>query len=356
MNLASVRPAVTSTSFTTSSVDSSSVKPLVKLSRRISFSAGLRLRHPDWDDATNQRVFGKAVGPHGAEFDLRVDLCGPIASDDGMIVNLVEVKPVLSRVVTKLDGRFLDAEIAFFFARRPTAENVARYLWDALPAAIGAATKHQVTLDQSGRGSVEITQNFMKVSRFYEFAAAHRLFTPALSEEENWQRFDKCSNPAGHGHNFGLHVWIEGTPDEQSGFIINPSLLDRIVDEEIYARFDHRHLNEDCPEFADTGKVPTTENLALLIYELLGARLEREGIDYAASACRKRKRTILKWRLKWRPNELRYQTRQTQPTLFRFHLRPRVSGRCRIHRELTRLAKRSFGAGRTCQVGARGHP
>lgn len=119
----------------------------------------------------------------------------------------------------------------------------------------------------------------MKISRSYEFAAAHRLAAPDLSDDENFARFDKCSNLAGHGHNFGLDVFVEGTPDAQTGFIINPQQLDKIVDEEIFERFDHKHLNVDCPEFHNL--IPTTENLSQTIFEILSARLGREGFKLA---------------------------------------------------------------------------
>ena len=254
-----------------------SSSPSVILSRQTSFSAGLRLRHPAWDEATNLRVFGRSARAHGAEFRVRVEWKGLVRAIDGMIVNLIEVKPWLAGAVAALENRFLDQEVEFFASHRPTAENVAAFLWNALPASIGGGLKHKLVLEQSGQTQVELSQHSMKVSRSYEFAAAHRLWTPQLSEQENWEWFDKCSNRAGHGHNFGLRVWIEGTPDPDSGYIINPTLLDQIVDEEVYSRFDHKHLNEDCPEFADSGRVPTSENLALVIFELLSQRLQREG-------------------------------------------------------------------------------
>lgn len=254
---------------------------MLLLSRQISFSAGLRLRHPDWDLETNQRMFGRDVGPHGAEFCLRVALRGSASLEDGMIVNLIEVKPQLARVAGLLEDKFLDKDVFYFRANRPTTENIASFLWQEFPRSIGDGQLHRLQLDQSRGISVEITANsvthLMKVSRSYEFAAAHRLFADSLSDEDNWQRFDKCSNPAGHGHNFQLRVWIEGLPDENTGFIINPRLLDLVVDQEVYARFDHKHLNEDCPEFTTTGLVPTSENLALTIFNLLQARLKIEG-------------------------------------------------------------------------------
>ena len=253
--------------------------PLVLLSRQISFSAGLKLRHPKWSLERNRQIFGKSVGSHGADFHLRIALRGAVSPEDGMIVNIIEVKPRLAEVVAQLEDKFLDEDISFFRDNRPTAENITRFLWDAMPSHIGTGVLHRLQLDQSGRTRVEMFADSisMKVSRSYEFAAAHRLFAPALSEQENWRRFDKCSNAAGHGHNFQLQVWIEGTPDDETGFIINPSLLDSIVETEVYQRFDHKHLNEDCPEFIDAALVPTSENLALVIFNLLRTRLADEG-------------------------------------------------------------------------------
>ena len=253
----------------------------VLLSRQTTFSAGFRLFNPAWSSELNQRVFGVAAGPHGAEFCLRVGLTGAVSSDDGMIVDLIEVKPLLQEVVALVENKFLNVDVPFFYSTPPTAENLARFLWNQLPKSVGLGQLYRLELDRSGGVSVEMFADSMKVSRSYEFAAAHRLFMPSLSLEENQRRFDKCSNPAGHGHNFGLSVWIEGQPDADTGFIINPSLLDGIVDEEIYRRFDHKHLNEDCPEFTETGLIPTTENLALTIFRLLEQRLSDEGYKLA---------------------------------------------------------------------------
>ena len=254
-----------------------SQSPLVLLCRQVSFCCGLQLRHPHWTEERNRSVYGRATGPHGSEFHLRIVLRGPVSGQDGMIVNLSHVKPELGRVAALLDDKFLDREVPFFRDHRPTAENIARFCWDETPRHISHGALHRLELDQGRNSKVEIQQNSMKISRFYEFAAAHRLFAPQLSSSQNWDRFDKCSNPAGHGHNFGLRVWIEGQPDPDSGFIINPQELDKIVDEEVYQRFDHKHLNEDCPEFTETGLVPTSENLSLVIFGILDKRLQTEG-------------------------------------------------------------------------------
>ena len=248
--------------------------PRVLLSRRTFFSGGRRLFHPDWSDEHNREIFGRDFGPHGHEYALDVAYDGEISPLDGMIVNISDLKPVLASAIADLDGGFLNQQ-PYFQNRRPTAENLARFLWETLPRATGPGILVRLRLQESRRTTIEITLNSMKTSRSFEFAAAHRLFTPQLSDAENAARYDKCSNLAGHGHNYNLEVTVEGQPDDETGFIILPQVLDSIVDEEIYARFDHKHLNVDCPEFADL--IPTSENLARVIFEILGARLAREG-------------------------------------------------------------------------------
>ena len=257
--------------------------PTISISRQVSFSCGLRLHQKLWSERANADFYGKRARPHGANFRLLITLSGPISPRDGMIVNLVDVKARLAQIVKPLEDAFLNHDVEVFDQKPPTLENIALYLWDQMPDHIGVGLLSHLELHQNSHrhnhGVVEISPSTMKVSHSYEFAAAHRLFTPALSLEENWAKFDKCSNPAGHGHNFQLWVWVEGTPDPETGYVIAPRLLDDIVEQEIYERFDHRHLNEDCPEFFGTagGLVPTSENLALVIFGLMKERLYEKG-------------------------------------------------------------------------------
>ena len=115
--------------------------PTVLLSRRAAFSAGRRLRHPAWDDDKNRAVFGRDFGPHGHDYTLTVAYAGPISDDDGMIVNISDLKPLIAAAIAPLDGRFLDEEVAFFRENRPTAENIARFLWETWPATPGTSRR-----------------------------------------------------------------------------------------------------------------------------------------------------------------------------------------------------------------------
>lgn len=111
----------------------------------------------------------------------------------------------------------------------------------------------------------------MKVSRRATFNAAHRLFRPDWTNEKNVEIFGKCSNPNFHGHNYVLEVILDGEIDTETGYVIDLKIVKDAIKSEIDERFDHRNLNLDCPEFKDLN--PTAENIAVVIWNLLRAKL-----------------------------------------------------------------------------------
>lgn len=100
----------------------------------------------------------------------------------------------------------------------------------------------------------------MRLTRVYRFAASHRLHTAGLGAEENRELYGKCNNPYGHGHNYVLHVSVEGTADAGTGRVVNPATLDTAVRQYVLSVFDHKDINTDVPDF---NGVPTTENVAV---------------------------------------------------------------------------------------------
>jgi 6-pyruvoyltetrahydropterin/6-carboxytetrahydropterin synthase len=107
----------------------------------------------------------------------------------------------------------------------------------------------------------------VQVTQTFEFSAAHRLFCPEYSEAQNREVFGKCANPNGHGHNYLLEVTIQGEPDTQRGSVVPMPAFESIVRTDIIERFDHKHLNLDCPEFGALN--PSVENIARVIWDLL---------------------------------------------------------------------------------------
>lgn len=113
------------------------------------------------------------------------------------------------------------------------------------------------------------------IIRREHFSAAHRLFLPGLSDEENFEIFGKCSNPNWHGHNYILYVTISGEVDPATGLIIHLRHVSKLIDEKILKKIDHKNLNLEV-DFLQ-GKVPTSENIAIGIWNELKDEIQRLG-------------------------------------------------------------------------------
>lgn len=112
----------------------------------------------------------------------------------------------------------------------------------------------------------------MRLTRVYRFSASHRLHAEPLSNTENQELYGKCNNPYGHGHDYVLHVTVQGSPDPGTGRIVNPGALDRYVNDRVLKVFDHKDMNADVPDFRG---VPTTENVATEIARRLNDQWSR---------------------------------------------------------------------------------
>jgi 6-pyruvoyltetrahydropterin/6-carboxytetrahydropterin synthase len=111
----------------------------------------------------------------------------------------------------------------------------------------------------------------LSVTRRVKFCAAHRLYNPEFSDEENDRTFGICNNPAGHGHNYVLEVTVGGQADPRTGMIIDLKRLKDLLEREITSKLDHKNLNVDV-EFM-RGCVPTAEMLATRIWDLIEKKL-----------------------------------------------------------------------------------
>ena len=116
----------------------------------------------------------------------------------------------------------------------------------------------------------------MKVAvyRKEHFNAAHRLYNPAWSEEENNKVFGKCNNHNYHGHNYELVVKLIGETNPDTGYVIDMKFLSNIIKENIISKFDHKNLNLDVKEFKSLN--PTAENIAAVIWNILREKIENK--------------------------------------------------------------------------------
>jgi 6-pyruvoyltetrahydropterin/6-carboxytetrahydropterin synthase len=126
---------------------------------------------------------------------------------------------------------------------------------------------HSVLMNAQSMQEVLITQQF-------EFSAAHRLHVPALSAQRNQEIFGKCNNPNGHGHNYRLEPQVT-VPLHDDELALTLPELERLVDEIVIQRFDHKHLNLDTAEFENVN--PSVEHIAKVCYDLLREPISQAG-------------------------------------------------------------------------------
>jgi 6-pyruvoyltetrahydropterin/6-carboxytetrahydropterin synthase len=115
--------------------------------------------------------------------------------------------------------------------------------------------------------------NIAYSSRRFTFAAGHRYWVDAWSPGENERFFGRLT--VAHGHNYTLEVTVRGPIDPHTGMVINLTELKGIVTETVVDRFDHADLNADG---LFRGRVPTTENIAIVIWGLLVPKLGAERL------------------------------------------------------------------------------
>lgn len=114
-------------------------------------------------------------------------------------------------------------------------------------------------------------ENWVFLTRKYDFPASHRLFNPDFSDEENARVFRQCNNLNGHGHNYELEVTVKGCPDPCLGMVVDIYELDQIVQRTILERVDHKNLNLDV-DFLK-GVIPTAENMVWAFWQELAPHI-----------------------------------------------------------------------------------
>ncbi len=132
------------------------------------------------------------------------------------------------------------------------------------------------------------------LTRKEHFNAAHKLWNAHWSPEKNFEVFGKCANPNWHGHNFDIHVTIKGTPDPDTGMLINLTELKKIIKDEVIERIDHKNLNLDV-DFME-GKLTSIENLAIGIWNILFPILDRPNFKLYSIKLYETERNFVEYR------------------------------------------------------------
>ncbi len=114
------------------------------------------------------------------------------------------------------------------------------------------------------------------ITRRERFSAAHRLYNPSASDEENERIYGLCANPNWHGHNYVLWVTIGGEVNPDTGYMVDLKLLGNIIKEQVISKLDHRNINLEV-DFMK-GQFISTENLAMGIWGELEPHIRELGV------------------------------------------------------------------------------
>ena len=114
------------------------------------------------------------------------------------------------------------------------------------------------------------------ITRKEHFNAAHKLFNPAWSEEQNNAIFGKCANKNWHGHNYELFVTVKGEINPDTGFVVNLKDLSALIRTDVTEVLDHKNLNMDVKGMPI---MPSTENVAIFIWNILTPKIKEMGAD-----------------------------------------------------------------------------
>lgn len=209
----------------------------------------------------------------GRHLELTIACAGVPDHATGYLINIKDIDEAIRRLVMPVIADSIRAGtdpaagvLAIFAAAR-----------GALPVAVKSLSLRQTpTLayeTEVGMGPTVV------LSQKFEFAAAHRLHVPSMSDEENRAYFGKCNNAAGHGHNYVIEPRIE-MPVTERGGSLSLAELERVTQAVLIDPFDHKHLNLDTREFRDgSGVNPTVENIARVFYGLLAPAIKGLGRD-----------------------------------------------------------------------------
>jgi 6-pyruvoyltetrahydropterin/6-carboxytetrahydropterin synthase len=134
-----------------------------QLIRRVRFAAAHRYRKTEWSDEKNVEVFGLCARPnyHGHTYSCSVAVEGPIDDATGMVMDLAVLDRVLQvEVVDRFDHRNINLDVPEFAEGQliPTGENLARFIFERLQAALGATRVVSVRIDEDETLSAVVTR------------------------------------------------------------------------------------------------------------------------------------------------------------------------------------------------------
>ncbi len=125
--------------------------------RKANFNSAHRLNNPMFDEKTNAEVFGLCNNPnyHGHNYDLIVKLVGEVDPATGYVFDLKILNEIIKdEIIERFDHKNLNLDTIEFKTLIPTAENIARVIFDILRLKIESKFEIEITLYETPRNYV----------------------------------------------------------------------------------------------------------------------------------------------------------------------------------------------------------
>jgi len=126
--------------------------------RKEHFNAAHRLHNSHWTDQKNASVFGKCNNPHyhGHNYDLEVRVVGFCDQETGYVMDAKLLSDLIKeKVLDDFDHKNLNLEVDEFKSLNPTAENIAKVIYERLYPHLKQGMDLTITLHETQRNVVE---------------------------------------------------------------------------------------------------------------------------------------------------------------------------------------------------------
>jgi 6-pyruvoyltetrahydropterin/6-carboxytetrahydropterin synthase len=125
--------------------------------RKVTFHSAHRLFNPSWTEERNNEVFGLCNNPnyHGHNYELHFKVTGWVDTETGYLIDLKILNELLhEEIIERFDHRNLNLDVAEFKHLNPTAENIAKVIYDLMRKKLNTELDIQVTLYETPRNYV----------------------------------------------------------------------------------------------------------------------------------------------------------------------------------------------------------
>ena len=133
---------------------------MIYITRKERFNAAHKLYREDWSEQQNQEIFGKCSNPnwHGHNYELFVTVKGEINPETGFVIDLKELKRIITINVTDvLDHKNINIDVEFMKGKMASTEVLAVTIFEVLKPHIDGqgAILHSVKLFETENNFVE---------------------------------------------------------------------------------------------------------------------------------------------------------------------------------------------------------